>query len=108
MCKSHSWTFPFLSPVSAAELAVAVATVVAASAVGLVQSVAPVLAVVSPVLAMASVAVAVASVAVAAVALESALLHSRPLEEILTWMKAHLDAFLATAKVILEQNVDPG
>ena len=39
---------------------------------------------------------------------ESALLHSRPLEEILTWMKAHLDAFLATAKVILEQNVDPG
>ena len=39
---------------------------------------------------------------------ESALLHSRPLEEILTWMKAHLDAFLATAEVILEQNVDPG
>ena len=28
--------------------------------------------------------------------------------EILTWTKAHLDAFLATAKVILEQNVDPG
>ena len=39
---------------------------------------------------------------------ESALLHSCPLEEILTWMKAHLDAYLATAKVILEQNVDPG
>ena len=39
---------------------------------------------------------------------ESALLHSRPLEEILTWTKAHLDAFLATAEVILEQNVDPG
>ena len=39
---------------------------------------------------------------------ESALLHSCPLEEILTWTKAHLDAFLATAEVILEQNVDPG
>ena len=39
---------------------------------------------------------------------ESALLHSRPLEEILNWMKSHLDAFLATAKVILEQNIDPG
>ena len=39
---------------------------------------------------------------------ESALLHSRPLEEILTWTKAHLDAFLATAEVILEQNVDTG
>ena len=39
---------------------------------------------------------------------ESALLHSRPLEEILTWTKAHLDAFLATAEAILEQNVDPG
>ena len=39
---------------------------------------------------------------------ESALLHSCPLEEILTWTKTHLDAFLATAEVILEQNVDPG
>ena len=39
---------------------------------------------------------------------ESALLHSRPLEEILNWMKSHLDAYLATAKVILEQNVNPG
>jgi hypothetical protein len=36
------------------------------------------------------------------------LLHSRPVEEILNWMKAHLDAYLATAEVILEQNVDPG
>jgi hypothetical protein len=32
----------------------------------------------------------------------------RPLEQILTWTKAHLDAYLATAEVILEQNVDPG
>jgi hypothetical protein len=39
---------------------------------------------------------------------ESAVLHARPLEQILTWTKAHLDAYLATAKVILEQNVDPG
>jgi hypothetical protein len=26
----------------------------------------------------------------------------------LTWTKSHLDAYLATAEVILEQNVDPG
>ena len=39
---------------------------------------------------------------------ESVLLHSRPLAEILTWTKTHLDAYLATAEVILEQNVDPG
>jgi hypothetical protein len=39
---------------------------------------------------------------------ESAILHARPLEQILTWTKAHLDAYLATAEVILEQNVDPG
>ena len=39
---------------------------------------------------------------------ESAILHSRPLEQILSWTKAHLDAYLATAEVILEQNVDPG
>jgi hypothetical protein len=30
------------------------------------------------------------------------------LEQILNWSKAHLDAYLATAEVILEQNVDPG
>ena len=30
------------------------------------------------------------------------------LNKILKWMKSHLDAYLATAKVILEQNVDPG
>ena len=39
---------------------------------------------------------------------ESRMLHSRPLEQILNWSKAHLDAYLATAEVILEQNVDPG
>jgi hypothetical protein len=39
---------------------------------------------------------------------ESAILHARPLEQILTWTKVHLNAYLATAEVILEQNVDPG
>jgi hypothetical protein len=39
---------------------------------------------------------------------ESAILHARPLKQILTWTKAHLDAYLATAEVILEQNIDPG
>ena len=39
---------------------------------------------------------------------ESRLLHGRLLEQILTWTKSHLDAYLATAEVILEQNVDPG
>jgi hypothetical protein len=35
---------------------------------------------------------------------ESAILHARPLEQILTWTKAHLDAYLATAEVILTQD----
>jgi hypothetical protein len=39
---------------------------------------------------------------------ESAISHARPLEQILTWTKAHLDAYLATAEVILEQNADRG
>jgi hypothetical protein len=39
---------------------------------------------------------------------ESTILHARPLKQILTWTKAHLDVYLATAEVILEQNVDPG
>jgi hypothetical protein len=39
---------------------------------------------------------------------ESAILHARRLEQILTWTKAHLDAYLATAEVILEQNINPG
>jgi hypothetical protein len=33
---------------------------------------------------------------------KSAILHARPLEQILTWTKAHLDAYLAIAEVILE------
>lgn len=28
-----------------------------------------------------------------------------PAEQILNWMKSHLDAYLATAKVILEQEI---
>jgi hypothetical protein len=39
---------------------------------------------------------------------ESAILHARPLKQILTWTKAHLNVYLATAEVILEQNFDPG
>jgi hypothetical protein len=31
---------------------------------------------------------------------ESAILHARPLEQILTWTKVHLDVYLATAEVI--------
>ena len=36
------------------------------------------------------------------------ILHHLPVDEILTWTKTHLDTYLATAEVILEQNVDPG
>ena len=39
---------------------------------------------------------------------ESILLHGQPLEQILTWTKSHLDAYLAMAEVLLEQNIDPG
>jgi hypothetical protein len=39
---------------------------------------------------------------------ESARLDSRPLEQILRWTKSHLDAYLVTVEVILEQNIDPG
>jgi hypothetical protein len=39
---------------------------------------------------------------------KSRLLHGRPLEQILTWTKSHLDAYFAMAEVILEQNIDPG
>ena len=39
---------------------------------------------------------------------ESRLLLGQLLEQILTWTKSHLDAYLATAEVILEQNIDPG
>jgi hypothetical protein len=39
---------------------------------------------------------------------KSRLLHGQPFEQILTWTKSHLDAYLATAEVILEHNIDPG
>jgi len=39
---------------------------------------------------------------------EACLLHHDPVGNILNWTKAHLDAYLATAEVILEQNIDPG
>jgi hypothetical protein len=39
---------------------------------------------------------------------ESAILHARLLKQILSWTKVHLDAYLATAEVMLEQNIDPG
>jgi hypothetical protein len=39
---------------------------------------------------------------------KSRLLHGRPLEQNLTWTKSHLDAYLAMAEELLEQNVDPG
>jgi hypothetical protein len=41
--------------------------------------------------------------------------HTRPLitwttpfDKILKWTKAHLDAYLVTAEILLEQNIDPG
>ena len=36
------------------------------------------------------------------------ILHHLPVDKILTWTKMHLDAYLATDEVILEQNVDLG
>jgi hypothetical protein len=39
---------------------------------------------------------------------DSSILHAQPIEEVLKWMKRHLDAYLATAEVYLDQNVDPG
>jgi hypothetical protein len=39
---------------------------------------------------------------------DAQILHHCPIDEILNWTKSHLDAYLATAKVILEQNTDPG
>jgi hypothetical protein len=35
-------------------------------------------------------------------------LHLQPITEVLKWMKCHLDAYLATAEVYLEQSIDPG
>jgi hypothetical protein len=37
----------------------------------------------------------------------TATLHLQPITEVLKWMKCHLDAYLATDEVYLEQNVDP-
>ena len=36
------------------------------------------------------------------------ILHRARINVILTWTKQHLDAYLATAEVICEQNVEPG
>ena len=39
---------------------------------------------------------------------DSVMLHRAKVTEILNWTKQHLDAYLATAEVICEQNVEPG
>ena len=39
---------------------------------------------------------------------DSLILHRARINEILNWTKQHLDAYLATAEVICEQNVEPG
>jgi len=39
---------------------------------------------------------------------EACLLHRDNVVNIFNWTKAHLDAYLVTAEVILEQNVNPG
>ena len=39
---------------------------------------------------------------------DSAILHRHNIAMILNWMKQHLDAYLATAEVICEWNVEPG
>jgi len=31
-----------------------------------------------------------------------------PVEEILQWTRTHLEAYLATAQIFLDQNVEPG
>jgi hypothetical protein len=38
---------------------------------------------------------------------DSLILHCTRINEILNWTKQHLDAYLATAEVICEQNVEP-
>jgi hypothetical protein len=38
---------------------------------------------------------------------DSSILHAQLIEEVLKWTKHHLDAYLATAEVYLDQNVDP-
>jgi Protein of unknown function (DUF1587) len=39
---------------------------------------------------------------------DSAILHWSNIAMILNWTKQHLDAYLATAEVICEWNVEPG
>ena len=39
---------------------------------------------------------------------DSLILHRTRITDILNWTKQHLDAYLATAEVICEQNVEPG
>ena len=39
---------------------------------------------------------------------DSLILHRTQITMILNWTKQHLDAYLATAEVICEQNVEPG
>ena len=36
------------------------------------------------------------------------LLHCNSLNNMMTWTKQHLDAYLATAEVLCEWNVEPG
>jgi hypothetical protein len=38
----------------------------------------------------------------------SSRLHAQPLEVVLKWTKQHLNAYLATAEVYLEQDINPG
>ena len=39
---------------------------------------------------------------------DSIILHQARITDILNWTKQHLDAYLATAEVVCEQNVEPG
>ena len=40
--------------------------------------------------------------------MENIILHQNKLTEILNWTKQHLDAYLATTKVICKWNIEPG
>ena len=40
--------------------------------------------------------------------LDSIILHRAHITDILNWTKQHLDAYLATAEAVCEQNVEPG
>jgi hypothetical protein len=40
--------------------------------------------------------------------MDSIVLHHARIEEILKWMKEHLDAYLASADVIIDQRDEPG